>query len=257
MRNSSARKSAISSSACARVRGVGPLAPVRAAYSRRHSYSALTSMPSSSATAFTVRSPRSVSSTAWRLYVSSYWRRGAAPAPLCSALFMRSLPPHRIGVRPRPALAGRSLRQAMAPVLGSAQPAYPACPLNRGNLKTGRDARWLGPGPVYVGFGFRMAHLDMSPPSPERRLFHRTALCLLSVFCVTPEKAVRIVWIIQAIPPPHPNPRLSYDCDAISRIPQAIFGPLPIDSVALLCLCIDFAFRSPFSPRSDCQPPFR
>src|SRR5664280_2764276 len=134
MRNSSARRSAISSSACARVRGAGALDPVRAAYSRRHSYSAPTGMPSSSATAFTVRSPRSVSSTAWRLYVSSYWRRGVAPAPLCSALFMRSFPPHRIGVRPRPPLLGRSLRQAMAPVLGSAQPAYPACPLNRGNL---------------------------------------------------------------------------------------------------------------------------
>ena len=134
MRNSSARRSAISSSACARVRGTGALDPVRAAYSLRHSYSAPTGRPSSSATALTIRSPRSVSSTAWRLYVSSYWRRGVAAAPLCSALFMRSFPPHRIGVRPRPTLLGRSLRQAIAPVLGSAQPAYPACPLNRGNL---------------------------------------------------------------------------------------------------------------------------
>ncbi len=135
IRTTSARSPAISLSASAKLCGAGRLSPGRGAYSLRQSYSCQAGSPSSWATAFTVRPSRSVSSTACRLYVSPNRRAGRGPRLHFAQIYsLGSFSPHRTGVRPRPTLVGRSLRQAMAPVLGSAQPAYPACPLNRGNL---------------------------------------------------------------------------------------------------------------------------
>ena len=58
---------------------------------------------------------------------------GRCPGSIMVRLVHDLLSAARTGV-PASNAGWRSLRQAMAPVLGSAQPAYPACPLNRGNL---------------------------------------------------------------------------------------------------------------------------
>jgi len=135
MRNSSARRSAISSRPARGCAETGALDPVRAASSLRHSYSAPTGMPSSSPLLYRPIAPqRQLHRMAFVCLVVLAPRRCPGSIVLSLVHEVLSAAPNRC---PFASNAGRALPAASyGSCLGSAQPAYPACPLNRGNLKT-------------------------------------------------------------------------------------------------------------------------